>query len=481
MASENPDHAFRRHSNPDKKKSVPKKYVGLNDEEIEKKRLRNNELQLANFLNKGKFGKEDVGVMVRNIGYGGSQNQTHIDKQGNQKTNENLDNGNVKNQWFCESQPRQWSCEYCESQPRQWSCNTVNHNLGNDPVNHNLGNNPVNIVNHNLGNNPVSTVNHNLGNGPVSTVNHNLGNDPVNHNLGNNPVSTVNHNLGNDPVNHNLGNHPVNIVNHNLRSGPVNHNLDNVSIYNLNQTQGNCARDNNFPFSTMNQNLVSSPMYRNPVYGLLNHRTSIEFEEQPNYNLGNAISDHANKSIYLHRNVNIPRNPKRKNKDKENSNPQSPFVQGRFTTEKVSTKQLKRSQYTPLFQEQYQVQQRNLGQSLQPSQNQTNQSTFLAYSQFPGQLNSGQSPVIDQPTSLPSCRYAGQMGIEQSPVTNHSSTMSNRQFESKGQGAIAENHVTNTSATLPDSQHLGDVNLTTAPNAPGVMIPAPNPRRDSSK
>ncbi|RUS71876.1 hypothetical protein EGW08_020367 [Elysia chlorotica] len=206
MASQNPDHAFRRHSNQDKKKRVAKKYVGLNDEEIEKKRLRNNELErirqhaiqasfskldgvipdhmkihkdgsrlstldnasycieqvdrkvnycyqilradpkhqrLANFLNEGNIGNKDVGVMVRNIGYGGSQNQAHVDKQGNQKTNENLDTGNVKNV----------------------SCN--------------MDNGYVNIVNHNIGNGPVNTVNHNFGNGTVKNVNHNLNNGPL--------------------------------------------------------------------------------------------------------------------------------------------------------------------------------------------------------------------------------------------------------------------------------------------------------------
>ncbi|RUS77253.1 hypothetical protein EGW08_014986 [Elysia chlorotica] len=47
QASEKPGHALRRSATPGKKKSVAKKHVGLNDEEIERRRIRNNELERA--------------------------------------------------------------------------------------------------------------------------------------------------------------------------------------------------------------------------------------------------------------------------------------------------------------------------------------------------------------------------------------------------------------------------------------------------
>ncbi|RUS85821.1 hypothetical protein EGW08_006450 [Elysia chlorotica] len=204
--AQNSDRVFKRPASPQlRRKKVAKKHVGLSDEEIERKRLRNNEQDsIAHFSFEGfNAGTGDVGVMVRNNGYRGSQNQPYVRNQDHQQTYHNL--GNVPA--------------------------PINHNLGNVPaaINHNLGNVPA-AINHNLGNVPAA-FNHNLGNVPAP-INHNLGNVPaaINHNLGNVPAA-INHNLGNVPsaINHNLGNIPA-INNHNLGNVPaaINHNLDNV-------------------------------------------------------------------------------------------------------------------------------------------------------------------------------------------------------------------------------------------------------------
>ncbi|RUS77255.1 hypothetical protein EGW08_014988 [Elysia chlorotica] len=206
MAAENPDHGFRRPSNPDKKKRVAKKYVGLNDEEIEKKRLRNNELSCivdVEAFNRtlaahGNFGNLDVGFMVRNIGYGGSQNQAHV--EGNQQTNKKHDNS------FTAMTHASLNHNHSSGLPAMNHA-SVNHNhssglpaMNHASLNHNLSSG-LPVMNH-------ASLNHTNGSLFMSHVNQNIRVDPM---ISNNQsiVQTFDNHMnsysGNCPMNHSRG------------------------------------------------------------------------------------------------------------------------------------------------------------------------------------------------------------------------------------------------------------------------------------
>ncbi|RUS77252.1 hypothetical protein EGW08_014985 [Elysia chlorotica] len=456
MASENPDHAFRRHSNPDKKKRVPKKYVGLNDEEIEKKRLRNNELerarqhaiqasfskldgvipdhmkihkdgsrlstldnashcieqldrkvnycyqilradpkhqQLANFLYEGNIGNRDVGVMVRNIEYGGSQNQAHV--EGNQQTNKKQDSS------FTAMTHASLNHNHSSGLPDK----------NNEFLNHNLSSG-LPVMNH-------TSLNHNLSSG-LSAMDH----ASLNHNLSSG-LSAMDH----ASLNHKNGSLFMSHVNQNIRIDPMISN---------------------------NQSIVQTfDNYMNPYSGNcpMNHSSGTGFEQQTSYTITNAASEHTNHSLAnsmdQQGHVNIPRNPKRKGEEKENCNSRFPSTQRESknntkrvthkksrktplttrgtssnqqqqfnipTTSQVHVEQRNLNQYNIMsygkspqhhqhmsissIQSQYQGQQMNQGQSLQPYQNLGNNSNYLANSQSPGQMNLGQNAVTNQSTAM---------------------------------------------------------------------------------
>ncbi|RUS77254.1 hypothetical protein EGW08_014987 [Elysia chlorotica] len=456
MASENPDHAFRRPSNADKKKRVPKKYVGLNDEEIEKKRLRKNEMErarqhaiqasfskldgvipdhmkihkdgsrlstldnashcieqldrkvnycyqilradpkhqrLANFLNEGKFGNGDVGVMVRNIGHGGSQNQAHV--EGNQQTNENHDNS------FTAMTHASLNHNHSNGLPAKNNA-FLNHN-------HSSG---LSAMNH-------ASLNHNLSSG-LPVINH----TSLNHNLSSG-LPVMNH----ASLNHTNGSLFMSHVNQNIRVDPMISN---------------------------NQSIVQTfDNYMNPYSGncLMNHSRGTGFKHQTSYTVTNAASEHTHHSLAnsmdQQGHVNIPRNPKRKGEEKENCNSCFPSLQreSKNNTRRVPHKKLRKTPLTTCgmssnqqqqfnittisqvnveqrninqynimsygkspqhhqhmsissIQSQYQGQQMNQGQSLQPYQNLGNNSNYLANSQSPGQMNLGQNAVTNQSTAM---------------------------------------------------------------------------------